>query len=88
MPEPRSRLPALFLGHGSPLNALQTNAWTRGWAALGGKLAAIAGLPAVLRDRARVQASRSVAPAAVASLMDRQWLAAKRREKAFMQSRR
>ncbi|HEY1873642.1 MAG TPA: 4,5-DOPA dioxygenase extradiol [Steroidobacteraceae bacterium] len=35
MPEPRSRLPALFLGHGSPLNALQTNAWTRGWAALG-----------------------------------------------------
>lgn len=35
MPEPRSRLPALFLGHGSPLNALQRNAWTRAWAALG-----------------------------------------------------
>ena len=34
-----ARLPALFLGHGSPLNALQENAWTRGWAGLG------AGLP-------------------------------------------
>jgi 4,5-DOPA dioxygenase extradiol len=35
MPEARTRLPALFLGHGNPMNALQTNAWTRGWAALG-----------------------------------------------------
>ena len=38
MPEPRARLPALFLGHGNPMNALQTNAWTRGWAALGSTL--------------------------------------------------
>jgi 4,5-DOPA dioxygenase extradiol len=31
-------LPALFLGHGNPLNALQDNAWTRGWSALGASL--------------------------------------------------
>jgi 4,5-DOPA dioxygenase extradiol len=33
-----ARLPALFLGHGSPLNALRENAWTRAWAALGAAL--------------------------------------------------
>jgi 4,5-DOPA dioxygenase extradiol len=38
MPEPRLRLPALFLGHGNPMNALETNAWTRGWRALGATL--------------------------------------------------
>jgi len=38
MPDAHGRLPALFLGHGSPMNALQTNAWTRGWAALGAAL--------------------------------------------------
>ena len=32
------RTPALFLGHGNPLNALQSNAWTRAWAALGEQL--------------------------------------------------
>jgi 4,5-DOPA dioxygenase extradiol len=31
-------LPALFVGHGNPLNALQQNDWTRGWAALGSAL--------------------------------------------------
>jgi 4,5-DOPA dioxygenase extradiol len=31
-------MPALFLGHGNPLNALSENAWTRGWAALGATL--------------------------------------------------
>ena len=38
MPETPQRLPALFLGHGSPMNALQSNAWTRGWSALGAAL--------------------------------------------------
>jgi 4,5-DOPA dioxygenase extradiol len=32
------RLPALFLGHGNPMNALHVNAWTRAWAALGAQL--------------------------------------------------
>jgi 4,5-DOPA dioxygenase extradiol len=31
-------MPALFLGHGNPMNAIQENAWTRGWAALGAAL--------------------------------------------------
>jgi len=29
---------AAFLGHGSPMNALETNRWTRAWAALGARL--------------------------------------------------
>lgn len=28
-------MPAIFFGHGNPLNALARNAWTDGWAALG-----------------------------------------------------
>ena len=32
------RLPALFLGHGNPMNALQDNAWTRAWAGIGAAL--------------------------------------------------
>lgn len=28
-------MPALFFGHGNPMNALEDNAWTRAWAALG-----------------------------------------------------
>lgn len=32
------RLPAVFLGHGSPMNALNQNAWTRAWAGLGSSL--------------------------------------------------
>ena len=32
------RLPAIFLGHGSPMNALGENDWTRAWAALGEEL--------------------------------------------------
>lgn len=28
-------MPALFLGHGNPMNALQTNDYTRSWAAIG-----------------------------------------------------
>ncbi len=33
------RLPAVFLGHGNPMNALHANVWTRAWAALGDGLA-------------------------------------------------
>ena len=30
-------MPVLFLGHGSPMNAIEDNAWRRSWAALGGQ---------------------------------------------------
>jgi 4,5-DOPA dioxygenase extradiol len=29
------RMPAVFFGHGNPMNALQSNEWTEGWAAVG-----------------------------------------------------
>jgi 4,5-DOPA dioxygenase extradiol len=29
------RMPALFIGHGNPMNALANNAWTRGWSEMG-----------------------------------------------------
>ncbi|HEY9283846.1 MAG TPA: 4,5-DOPA dioxygenase extradiol [Pyrinomonadaceae bacterium] len=29
------RMPAVFFGHGNPLNALRQNSWTEGWAAVG-----------------------------------------------------
>ena len=32
------RLPAVFLGHGNPMNALYENAWTRAWTTLGASL--------------------------------------------------
>ena len=41
MPErntPVSRMPTIFFGHGNPMNALQDNDWTRGWAAIGQRL--------------------------------------------------
>lgn len=31
-------MPAIFFGHGNPINALEHNAWTAGWAALGAKI--------------------------------------------------
>lgn len=31
-------MPAFFLGHGSPMNALRENSWSRAWAALGAAL--------------------------------------------------
>ncbi|EHD23421.1 MULTISPECIES: 4,5-DOPA dioxygenase extradiol [Brenneria] len=33
-----SRMPALFLGHGSPMNVLENNPYTQAWQALGEKL--------------------------------------------------
>ena len=32
------RMPALFLGHGSPMNAIQDNAYSRSWQTLGAHL--------------------------------------------------
>ena len=34
------RMPALFLGHGNPMNAIEDTPWSRGWAALGKELPA------------------------------------------------
>jgi 4,5-DOPA dioxygenase extradiol len=31
-------MPAIFFGHGNPMNAIQENVWTRGWASLGSNL--------------------------------------------------
>ena len=28
-------MPVIFFGHGNPMNALLSNAWTEGWAAIG-----------------------------------------------------
>jgi 4,5-DOPA dioxygenase extradiol len=33
-----TRMPALFVGHGNPMNALSDNDWTRAWAGLGARL--------------------------------------------------
>jgi hypothetical protein len=48
-----------------------------------GKLAALAGLPRVLRKRAHVQGTRRVGAAAIAPQLESGWLSAKRREKRF-----
>lgn len=32
------RMPALFIGHGSPMNAIEDNSFSRAWSALGAKL--------------------------------------------------
>lgn len=33
-----ARMPAVFFGHGNPMNAVQDNAWTRAWSILGATL--------------------------------------------------
>jgi GT2 family glycosyltransferase len=47
------------------------------------KLAALAGLPRLLRKRARVQATRRVETSALVGQMEQRWLATKLREKRF-----
>lgn len=37
---PTDRLPVLFIGHGSPMNAIEDNAWRRQWQQLGRELRA------------------------------------------------
>ncbi|MGE8318266.1 MAG: 4,5-DOPA dioxygenase extradiol [Comamonas sp.] len=38
--KPSPRMPVLFVGHGSPMNAIEDNAWRRSWQALGTELLA------------------------------------------------
>ena len=38
--KPSPRMPVLFLGHGSPMNAVEDNAWRRGWQSVGNELMA------------------------------------------------
>jgi len=33
-----TKTPVLFLGHGSPMNAIEDNPWSRGWRAIGARL--------------------------------------------------
>jgi 4,5-DOPA dioxygenase extradiol len=42
------RMPVLFVGHGSPMNAIEDNRWRRGWQALGGELLARAQPPRLI----------------------------------------
>jgi N-acetylglucosaminyl-diphospho-decaprenol L-rhamnosyltransferase len=56
-------------------------------AALKGKWAALRELRMVLRDRARIQASRTASVAEIERLMEPHWLRTKRREKSFATSR-
>jgi N-acetylglucosaminyl-diphospho-decaprenol L-rhamnosyltransferase len=60
----------------------------RGGPALRAKWAALRELRSVLADRARVQSTRTVSAADLAPFLEPNWLAAKRREKAFISSRR
>jgi hypothetical protein len=59
----------------------------RARAALAGKLAALAAVPAILRDRRRVQAMRTAPVGRLTEAMERNWIQTKRREKAFVVSR-
>ncbi len=38
--KPSARLPVLFVGHGSPMNAIEDNAWRRAWMSVGSELLA------------------------------------------------
>jgi GT2 family glycosyltransferase len=53
----------------------------RSGAALGGKIAALLALPRLIRKRRTVQRTRSADSSAIEALMDRDWIAVKRREK-------
>ena len=36
--EANRRMPVLFVGHGTPMNAIEDNRWSRGWRAIGATL--------------------------------------------------
>lgn len=46
-PSEHRRMPALFLGHGNPMNAIEHNAYTKAWRALSGMLARPHGILAI-----------------------------------------
>jgi 4,5-DOPA dioxygenase extradiol len=46
--KPSPRMPVLFLGHGSPMNAIEDNAWRRNWQAMGAELLARAAPPQLI----------------------------------------
>ncbi len=46
--KPSHRMPVLFVGHGSPMNAIEDNAWRRSWQALGAELLARAERPQLI----------------------------------------
>ena len=45
---PSPRMPVLFVGHGSPMNAIEDNAWRRSWQAMGAELSARAVQPQLI----------------------------------------
>jgi 4,5-DOPA dioxygenase extradiol len=46
--KPSARMPVLFVGHGSPMNAIEDNAWRRSWQALGAELLARTAQPQLI----------------------------------------
>jgi 4,5-DOPA dioxygenase extradiol len=46
--KPSPRLPVLFVGHGSPMNAIEDNEWRRSWEAMGHELMARAAKPQLI----------------------------------------
>ena len=46
--KPSPRMPVLFVGHGSPMNAIEDNAWRRSWQAMGAELMARAAQPQLI----------------------------------------
>ena len=46
--KPSPRMPVLFVGHGSPMNAIEDNAWRRSWQAVGAELLARAAQPQLI----------------------------------------
>lgn len=86
---PRPLLAATALSHAiySIAGVLHYVRVGRGGAAIRGKWAALRRLSDVLADRRRVQSSRAVEPSAIESMMERGWIAVKRREKAYISSR-
>jgi GT2 family glycosyltransferase len=60
----------------------------RGASVLRAKWAALRGLPSVLADRRRIQAARTASRGDIEPFLEPNWLAAKRREKAFAARRR